>query len=65
MVQSLFDFALVGDRIPESIQIGGVGGTGSGPVLLLDLQVDFFAVNRDVTRGGDPEPDLVAGAKRC
>jgi len=60
VVQSLFDFALVGDCIPQSVQVGGIGGTGGGPVFLLDLQVDLFAVNGDITRGGDTQPDLIA-----
>jgi len=56
----LFDFALKGHGVAEGIEAAGVGGGRRGAVFLLDLQVDFFAVDRHIARGGDPEPDLVA-----
>jgi hypothetical protein len=57
---NLFDFALFGDRIAEGVQAGRIGRGGGGPVLLLDLQVNFLAVDGDIARGGDTEAHLVA-----
>jgi hypothetical protein len=56
----LFDFALFRDRVSKFVETGGIGRTGSGPVLLLDLQIDFFTMHRNIARGGDSQPNLVA-----
>jgi len=56
----LFGFGLLRKSIPQSIQAGGIGRGGRCPIFLLDLQIDLFAMDGDVTRRRDPEANLVA-----
>jgi len=58
--KNLLDFALLGDGVAEGIQTGRRRRGGGSAVLLLDLQVDFLAVDGDIARGGDTEANLVA-----
>ena len=57
---SLFDLALLGDGVAEAVERGRIRGGGRGAVFLLDLQVDFLAMDGDIARGGDAKPDLIA-----
>jgi hypothetical protein len=49
------DFAADGIKI-----LVGIAAQGGGAVFLLDLQINLFAVYRNITWGGNSEADLVA-----
>ena len=60
MKAKLFGFGLLRKSISQSIQAGGIGRGRRRPIFLLDLQIDLFAMDGDVTRRRDPKSNLVA-----